>query len=199
MVRTTHSIEFKSRVIHIYLTASPKVSLGHMERVTKVKRQVISGWLKNKDAIQAQQGKRVRTRLPNKNPKCLCPAMELKLKDWIITNRNLGACIDGTLIKSKAKEFYLEINPVPDETDQPEEPAYITFSASCTWLNLFCSRNNFSLRRITTTGRDLPHDSLDRLNKFFHKISDEFQKYSYPEAAVLNMDESALYLDAPCK
>ena len=137
MVRTTHSIEFKSRVIHTYLNTSPKVSLGHMERVTQIKRQVISGWLKNKVSIQAQQGKRSRTRLPNKNQKCLCPAMEVKLKDWIITNRNLGACIDGTLIKSKAKEFYLEINPVPDETDQPEQPAYVTFSASCSWMNLF--------------------------------------------------------------
>ena len=123
-------------------------------------------------------------------------AMEVKLKDWIITNRNLGACIDGPTIKAKAQEFFLEINPVPDETDQP---VYVTFKASCAWLNLFCGRHNFSLRRITTTGRDLPHDSLYRLNEYFHKISEEFHKYSYPEAAILNIDESALYLDAPCK
>ena len=41
--------------------------------------------------------------------KDLSSSTETKLKEWIISNRILGVCIDGTTIKSKAKEFYKEI------------------------------------------------------------------------------------------
>ena len=54
MVRKNYSLDFKLRIINIYSNAVPKVSLGHMERITKVKRQVISGWIKSKDLIEAQ-------------------------------------------------------------------------------------------------------------------------------------------------
>ena len=191
MVRTNYSLEFKLRVINIYANAIPKVSLGHIERVTKVKRQVISGWIKSKDLIIGQASKRNRTRLPNKIQKCISHETEKRVKDWIILNRKDGACIDGSSIKSKAKEFYLEQHPLGS-------PNRKNFNASCGWLSNFCRRHNFSVRRITTSGRDLPHDTLDRMACFYTNIATELLKFDYAEAAILNMDESALYLDTPC-
>ncbi len=191
MVRVNYSLEFKLKVINIYTNAVPKVSLGHIERVTKVKRQVTSGWIKTKDLLEAQVGKRNRTRLPNTVQRSVCSATEEKLKDWIVLNRVDGACIDGATIKSKAKEFCSELHPI-------DTPDRIEFKASCGWLSNFCNRNRFSVRRITTTGRDLPHNTLDRLASFYTNIALEFEKFSYVNAGILNMDESALYLDAPC-
>ena len=101
MVRTNYSLEFKLRVINIYANAIPKVSLGHIERVTKVKRQVISGWIKSKDLIKGQASKRNRTRLPNKIQKCVCHETEKRLKDWIVLNRKDGEKMEILLI------FYL--------------------------------------------------------------------------------------------
>ena len=42
MVRTKYSLEYKWRVVNIFLNASSKESLGKMERITKIKRQLIS-------------------------------------------------------------------------------------------------------------------------------------------------------------
>ena len=43
MVRIKYSLEYKWRVVNLFLNASPKVSLGKMERITNIKRQLISG------------------------------------------------------------------------------------------------------------------------------------------------------------
>ena len=87
MVRTKYSLEYKWRVVNIFLNASPKVSLGKMERITNIKRQLISGWIKNKDKLEEQVGKRYRSRLPNVKDSCLYPLTEAILKDWIISNK----------------------------------------------------------------------------------------------------------------
>ena len=89
------------------------------------------------------------------------------MKHWIIRNRTDEACIDGGTIQSKATEFYLELNPLgtPDRQE---------FNASCGWLSNFCRRYIFSVRRITTTRRDLPHNTLDRLTNFYTNLALEF-------------------------
>ena len=40
------------------------------------------------------------------------------------------------------------------------------FYASDGWLHGFLRRKNYTLRRITTTGRDLPKDFLETINQF---------------------------------
>ena len=56
MVRIKYSLEYKWRVVNLFLNASPKVSLGKMERITNIQRQLISGWNKNKDKLEEQVG-----------------------------------------------------------------------------------------------------------------------------------------------
>ncbi len=62
----------------------------------------------------------------------------------------------------------------------------------------FLRRKNFTLRRITTTGRDLPSDFLETIVQF-HKdceiiVIDDDEFYAN---ALINMDETIVYVDKP--
>jgi len=56
-------------------------------------------------------------------------------------------------------------------------------------------RKNLVLRRITTTGRDLPTNTLETVKTFinkYHGLNSE-----NPYRFYINGDETAIYLDAP--
>ncbi|RNA37154.1 Pogo transposable element with, partial [Brachionus plicatilis] len=53
------------------------------------------------------------------------------------------------------------------------------------------------LEEFTTTGRDLPTDAINRIYEFFNNISNLISTYDLTDAQILNMDESAIYLDTP--
>ena len=80
------------------------------------------------------------------------------------------------------------------ETDQYDG----TFFASDGWLRGFLQRKDYTLRRITTTGRDLPSDFLETIEKFhkeceFNFIDDD----EFDPNALINMDETSIYIDKP--
>ena len=93
------------------MTADPKMSLCQMERITKINRQTITVWIKQKGQILDSVSKRNRVRLSPKNDKCLCPLMEYRLKELVLTKRSLGCCIDMVTIKSKAINIFNNIHP----------------------------------------------------------------------------------------
>ena len=62
----------------------------------------------------------------------------------------------------------------------------------------FLQRKNYTLRRITTTGRDLPKDFLETINQFhetcaFNFIDDD----EFDPDALKNMVETSIYIDKP--
>ena len=63
----------------------------------------------------------------------------------------------------------------------------------------FFRRNNFVVRRITTSGRDLPKNSDKLVQDFLNECKQKFQLDNFNLDAVLNMDETSIYLDAPGK
>ena len=74
--------------------------------------------------------------------------MEDKLYDWIIEKRSTDTIISGNSIRKQAILLYYEIKKI--------EPNKISFIASNGWMSNFLIRKNLVLRRITSTGRDLP-------------------------------------------
>ena len=81
--------------------------------------------------------------------------MEQELSSWIENSRAKGACISGFVIRVKA----LEIMRAHCRRDnQP-----LVFLASNGWLFNFLKRNKWVLRRITTTGRDLPLNAIETI------------------------------------
>ena len=90
--------------------------------------------------------------------------METKLHEWILEKRrNEKACISGFMIQQKALEFFIEV--YTGKTQATHD-----FKASDGWKSKFLMRKNFVLRRITTTGRDLPTDCFTTI-RFFKPLS----------------------------
>ena len=89
--------------------------------------------------------------------------MKIKLKDAIVQERALGVCISGFVIRVKALEIERAF------CNQMNKP--FLFKASNCWLANFLRRNRFVLRRITTTGRDLPENAIDTLLAFIVNLN----------------------------
>ena len=83
--------------------------------------------------------------------------MEDALDEWTQELREGGCCISGFTLKVKALR-------IQRETSQYNG----TLSASDRWLRGFLRRKDYTLRRITTTGRNLPSDFLETIDQF-HK------------------------------
>jgi hypothetical protein len=106
--------------------------------------------------------------------------MERELSTWIETKRSAVCCVGGFVIRLKAMEIiqeHCERNNIP-----------CNFKASVGWLlNL--------LRRITTTGRDLPENSIETILKFLidmRKLFIDIEASSFDLDSLINMDDLQL-------
>ena len=62
----------------------------------------------------------------------------------------------------------------------------------------FCVEKNYTLRRITTTGRDLPSDFLETIVQFHKDCESNFiDDDEFDANALNNMDETSVYVDKP--
>ena len=66
--------------------------------------------------------------------------MEAELYDYIIDQRDQGFCVTGGMIRAEALRILAGSN----------------FQASNGWLTRFLRSHRLAVRRITTSGRDLP-------------------------------------------
>ena len=98
--------------------------------------------------------------------------MENLLKSWVVEQRSKGVCIDGRVLTARARQLYDVVHPEP----QPEN-----FVAACFkdrkefkfsrgWLHNFLKRQRLVMRRISSTGRDLPSDTISRINLYFSEV-----------------------------
>ena len=120
--------------------------------------------------------------------------MESRLNQWIMEKRSEGAIINGLIVQRKAITIMNEIN----------HPESLTFRASRGWLQNFFKRHQFVLRRITTSGRDLPENALNIIQDFFAECNISIRELKRRHnrnwrSMIFNMDETAIYLGAPSK
>jgi hypothetical protein len=112
--------------------------------------------------------------------------MEIKLKDWIFQERALGVCISGLVIRVKAFEIERAI------CNQMNKPCL--FKPSNGWMGNFLRRNRFVLRRITTTGRDLPENAIENILAFIADMEKTFgDQIDIDFYSIVNMDETFVY------
>ena len=101
--------------------------------------------------------------------------------------RDAGCYVSGFFLKVKALQILREnLNVIAE------------FTASDGWLRGFLFRKNYSLRRITTTGRDLPTNCLETINNL-HKECAVFyiDDAEFDPNGLVNMDETSVYIDKP--
>ena len=79
--------------------------------------------------------------------------MENELFAWIMERRAAGLCVStGLCVSGMIRAEALRILPNG------------TFSASNGWLDRFMKRKRLTIRRITTSGRELPRDAPIHIN-----------------------------------
>lgn len=73
---------------------------------------------------------------------------------WMKEKRQLGVCLDGKSIQDHSLVIMRELGVEND------------FKASRGWLYRFLIRHNYSHRRLTTSGRELPKNTKDIISEF---------------------------------
>ena len=76
-----------------------------------------------------------------------------------------------------------------------QEDGIDNFAGSRGWLYNFLCRHDYSLRRINSTGKDLPKDISANIQKFHNKCQEKREKYT--RSQIYNWDESFVQLDSP--
>lgn len=188
--KTTKNID-KQRVVEIMrANINPKTNNPNYSKVSNLTgfdRKTLASWWGKREKIASSMNKNSRQKLSSEKYKGMFPDMEDKLDEWTQELREAGCCVSGFTLKVKAIQILREVAQYNG-----------TFSASDGWLRGFLRRKNFTLRRITTTGRDLPSDFLETIDQFHKdcKINfiddDEFDPH-----ALINMDETSVYIDKP--
>ena len=171
------SLAFKVKIVKYYESLQDNIhirerSLGFVAKKTHIHRQSLKKWLKSKVRLFEEFQKHVRVKMKSVVDRSECPAMECALKAWVIENRTNGVCIDGQVVTAKAAQIYNEIHPevVPEGFERLCSKARKQMKFSRGWFENFLKRHSFVLRRISSTGRDLPQDTLSRINSYYTEV-----------------------------
>jgi hypothetical protein len=181
----------KQRIIEIMKSnINPKTNNPNYSKVcnlTGVDRKTLARWWDKREKIATSLHKNNRNKLSSAKFKGMFPEMEDKLDEWTEELRAAGCCISGFTLKVKALQILRE-------NDQYNG----AFTASEGWLRGFLRRKNYALRRITTTGRDLPSDFLETIVQFHKDCEINFiDDDEFDANALINMDETSVYVDKP--
>ena len=140
---------------------------------TGIHRQSLRNWIKNKNLLMSQNRKHFRVKIPNLAERCECNVMESTAVNWLNYQRSKGVCVSEKDLKTKAIQTYEEIHPEvePDNFERLcMKDRNDDFKFSNGWFENFLVRRSLVLRRITSTGRDLPADTLARINIFYSEV-----------------------------
>ena len=153
--------------------------------LTGIDRKTLKRWGDKREEYASSRHKKSASKLSSEKFKGKYPEMENNLDAQEL--RDAGCCLSGFTLKVKALEILRELGQFDGK-----------FYASDGWLHGFLRRKNYKLRRITTTGRDLPKDFLETINQFHQDCALNFiDDDEFDLNALINMDETSIYLDKP--
>ena len=72
------------------------------------------------------------------------------------------------------------------------------FQASNGWLTRFLRRKRLDVRRVTSSGRDLPDNARESLEVFLRECM-LFMEMGFDLDSLLNADETSIYIDPPTR
>ena len=110
------------------------------------------------------------------------PQLEDQLFNWINEHRNQGHCVSGNMIRLRALELFNEYSNT-----------HMNFQASEGWFHRFLRRRNLVLRRVTTSGRELPRDVGIKIDYFLQTSQSNFMTPNFDLSNLANMDETSIY------
>ncbi|CAF1149533.1 unnamed protein product, partial [Brachionus calyciflorus] len=185
--RIRYNLENKAKVLYFHKQGN---SINKCAKHLSIDRRLISKWIKLEPTILSTKLKCKKYAVPSSTNKSHFPTMETHLYNWIMENRIKGVCLSGTVIKAKAAEFYHQYYVLTNQSN-------VEFKSSSGWFTNFCKRKNLVLRRITTSGRDLPYNTIEIVRIFFTECQILVNSPDFEPGFILNMDETSIYLDFP--
>ena len=146
-----------------------------------IERSTVRHWLRNQANNQLQNRQHTRFRI-SRNDLGQYSEMEVELFDWIVDQRDRGFCVTGGMIRAQALRILEGTN----------------FQASNGWLTRFLRRKRLVIRRVTTSGRELPSDAGATVEAFLRDC-EEFMEMDFDLDTLLNGDETSIYIDPPTR
>ena len=107
--------------------------------------------------------------------------MEEELAKRMNEVRSKGGCIGRKYIELTALAIASEMK--------------LPFKFSNGWIHRFLERFNFSLRRVTTVGREKPQQTVQTIKKFLNDVNHKYRNFA--DERIFNMDECSIRLDCP--
>jgi hypothetical protein len=154
-------------VLHYASNSSIRATAKHFG----LERKQVRDWVRNQQSYHQQSFLHTRYRVARADM-CQHPAMENDLSTWIMDKRASGLCVTAGMIRVEAVRLLPNGN----------------FSASNGWLDRFMKRKRLTIRRITTSGRELPRDAPIQINQFLT----ECEQMDFDRDSLLNAQDNQL-------
>ena len=186
MPKRKYDLAFKQKAVQNALTSSNRAAaraFGVDEKRIREWRTQLPKFDEMKQDIGAGPSNK-RCRIKGGGRKPLLPEIEQCVADWVVQQRLGYRRVTRHGIALKAKEL-------ASSQGQP------TFKASRGWVDKFIRRNDFCIRRKTTTGQRLPPELTDKVCKFVLFCKKQRARYQFSPGAIGNMDETAIWSDMP--
>jgi hypothetical protein len=124
------------------------------------------------------------------NRKSLFEDEEKEVYEWFKTQRGARIPVAGITIQSEMKCLVDREHPELAMNGK-------AFMASAGWFSNFCKRMRLSRRRITTSGRPFPTNSVEVLNEWIKDLNDCIEEFDFREIETVHMDETSMYMEMP--
>ena len=183
-LRNHQSLRFKLEVINHYKN-SPTPSKKKTAEDFRITRNQVGQYLRQENKkIAASDKRRSRVIVARKAP---FEEEETQVLSWFQERRKAKMAVSGVDIQNEMRLLV--------DKEHPELKK--KFQASNGWLKNFLKRKHLSRRRITSSGRPFPDDSLEIIEEYLVGINSLIDEFRFTSSEILGMDESSVYMDDP--
>jgi hypothetical protein len=124
------------------------------------------------------------------NRTCLFIAEEEEIFSRFQAKRTAKVPVSGCDLRNDMRELVYKEHPELENSEKP-------FKASNGWLVNFLKRKRLVRRRITTSGRPFPINSVQVLQDWVDNINNLIEEFTFLPMEILHMDETSMYMDMP--
>lgn len=186
--RSFMSIKRKLEIIDEFHNSSD-ASKRKVARDNLITPKQLRTYLNLETQLRAQQFHR-QARVVTNNRMCAYSAEEEETHAWYKSKRAAKLPISGKDLQDEMRGTVDREHPELSLSGKP-------FMASTGWLNNFCKRKRLTRRKITTSGRPFPVNSVEVLNEWINNINDVIEEFEFSKMEILGMDETFMYMDMP--
>ena len=182
--RRQYSIDYKIAALD-YLKICNNVE--KTAREFKIDSKTVRDWRKKEEEIRKVENVK-KMRCEGGGRKVQSDELEWELANWIISRRQERLRVSRSMIKKQALVFFKDLC---ENSDSPSDK----FCASNGWLEKFLMRHDFTIRKRTTVGQNIPADCTEKVVKFVIYMKSLRNKFKDNLADIFVMDETPIWLE----